>query len=106
MTKIGLLNRRAELLRPSRVSDGEGGAIVTLQSVATVWAGIESRSARETLAGDRYQEREAWRVTIRYRADVRQGWTVRWDGRDLYVLSVREAEPGKKRFLLIDCEQR
>lgn len=104
--RIGDLSRLVKLHRPTRVGDGQGGAAETLEHVATVWASLEYKSSAERLAGDRYQERERLVVGMRYRGDVRQGWTVEVDGRRLFVTGARDHNLGRKRFTVLECEAR
>ena len=53
MTRIGQLNRRLTLEAPIAASDGAGGATVTWQPVARLWAEVRSR------LGDKRQWAEA-----------------------------------------------
>ncbi|WP_170984395.1 phage head closure protein [Rhodoligotrophos defluvii] len=70
MTRIGKLRHRLRLERPVRVSDGTGGAEVTWQPVAAVWAAVEPVRFENGVKAEKISAAVTHRITIRYRDDV------------------------------------
>ncbi len=66
----GELRTRLSLEAPSRASDGGGGASITWQEVAEVWAAVRPQSAQENLALDRVAGSVSHEIVIRFRAGV------------------------------------
>ncbi len=67
---IGALRRRLTLQRPVRADDGGGGAAVTWETVAEVWAALSPLTGVEALDADRLAGRVSHEIWIRWRADV------------------------------------
>lgn len=69
-TPIGELRTRLTLEAPSRVGDGGGGAQVTWELVADVWAALRPTAGTETYEFDRVAGKVSHEVVIRFRSDV------------------------------------
>lgn len=67
---IGALRERLTLQSPSRAADGGGGAVVTWNDVAELWASVRPISGDERLRHDAVTARVTHEVWIRHRADV------------------------------------
>jgi SPP1 family predicted phage head-tail adaptor len=67
---IGALRERLTLQSPSRTSDGGGGAAVTWDTVAELWAHVRPISGDERLRHDGVAGRITHEVWIRHRSDV------------------------------------
>jgi len=63
--KQPILTHELILEAPERTMDTGGGQNVTWQSVGTLWADVESMSAREPVSGGRESSRVTHRITIR-----------------------------------------
>ena len=102
---IGALRERVTLQLPVRTPDGAGGAAVSWTAGTPVWAKVEERGGGERVEGERLAAKARLRVTIRYRSGITTEMRVMRDGKALNILSLRDPD-GRKRFLLLDCEER
>ncbi|MBX3492411.1 MAG: phage head closure protein [Parvibaculum sp.] len=100
----GAMRERVTLQAPVRTPDGAGGADVTWNDVATVWASVMALSGRERPAGERMEARRRLQVLIRYRSDVTAAMRLVWQGRALDIRTMCDID-GKRHMLLIDCEE-
>lgn len=98
------MRERVTLQAPVRTADGAGGADVTWNDVATVWASVMALSGRERPAGERMEARRRLQVLIRYRSDVTAAMRLLWQGRALDIRTMYDID-GKRHMLLIDCEE-
>lgn len=103
-TRTGQLDQQVTLYRGSKVSDGMGGATQTLVAYASgIWAKIEPISGDERTEAQRTEARRKYRVTIRYRAGVREADVVEWAGRRLNIRFI-ETWGGRELYTRLDCE--
>ena len=101
---IGTLRHRIFLETPVRAGDGGGGAIVTWQPIAEVWAQITPITGKETVVAEAITGRVSHEIVIRYRAGVVPAMRLRWGGRIFEILAVLdEAERG--RVLRCHCRE-
>lgn len=98
------MRERVTLQVPVRTPDGAGGADVTWNDVATVWASVMALSGRERPAGERMEARRRLQVLIRYRSDVTAAKRLLWQGRVLDIRTMCDID-GKRHTLMIDCEE-
>lgn len=103
--RIGDLRHRITIESATRVSDGAGGAVVTWESVAEVWAAIWTRDAREVFAADRIAGKATHDIWIRYRGDVKPEMRFRLGPRVFDVLGAIDADD-RKRWLRCPVEER
>lgn len=75
-----LLDQRVRIEREVRVPDGGGGASVEWVELVTVWARVEPLTGRERDHAQQAQHPADYRVTMRYRTDVRESDRLIWDG--------------------------
>ncbi len=101
---IGRLRHRVTIQYPTRNEDEGGGASIRWMPLATVWAQVKARPGREIFQADSPTARSAFRLVIRYRADVDPTMRVLWGERVLEVLAVGD-EDGSKRWLSCECEE-
>jgi SPP1 family predicted phage head-tail adaptor len=95
---VGELRTRLILEAPSRASDGGGGAAITWQEVAEVWAAVRPLAGGEDFALDRVAGRISHEIVIRYRADVTPKMRFRQEAR---VFDIRAAfDPDTRRHWL------
>lgn len=77
MLDAGRLRHRITILEPDREQDSDTGDIETVWStLATVWAGWEPYSTKDSIAAATVQNQTSCRAIIRYRADVTAGMRV------------------------------
>ena len=106
MPTIGEMRHRVTIEQKTRgASDGAGGAVSeTWTTFAECWAKLDPQTGREIVAADQNVHRLTHRVTIRHRAGVTAAMRIRYQGRTLAILGLRELlENG--RWLEIMCEE-
>jgi SPP1 family predicted phage head-tail adaptor len=95
---IGELRTRLTLEAPSRAADGGGGASVTWDSVATVWASVRPAAGGESYALDRVAGKVSHEIVLRYRSGVTPEMRLRAGSR---VFEIRAAfDPDQRRHWL------
>ena len=88
-------------------NDAYGEAVVTFETLATVWANVDYRNTGNGQESEEAQKEQAVdRVTftIRYRTDVNTGQRISYNGNTYNVRSI--SEEGRKRFLVLKAEAR
>jgi SPP1 family predicted phage head-tail adaptor len=100
---IGRLDRQLTLQKPAVVVQDDYGAPApaSFVDVATVAAGIEYKPGQEATQADQLTATQRITFTIRYRADVRPTWQLRYEGKTFQLTDV--AEIGRRRGLLLTC---
>lgn len=83
----GKLDQRVILKSRATTRDAMGGAVVTYNAIATVWAEAYMLRGREFFAARQEQAEVTVRFRLRYRADLAVDWRVQWDGVDYDILS-------------------
>jgi SPP1 family predicted phage head-tail adaptor len=104
VTSIGALDQRLTLESPSRAPDGGGGADLTWQTVAEVWASVRPITGDERLRADQVAGRVTHTVVIRRRSGVTPAMRFRSDARILEIVAVLDAPPRSRLRCL--CEER
>jgi len=99
---ISTMRARVALQRPVRAPDDIGGAAISWAHEGDVWAAIEATGAVQAAAFDTSPARNAFRITVNRRADVRAGWRVIWGARALRIAGVRD-EGGAR--IALNCEE-
>ena len=66
----GELRRRITFQRRSTTQDASGQQSASWSDIVTVWAGIESISAREQMAAQAVQSEVTHRIKVRYRIEL------------------------------------
>ncbi len=101
---IGTLNERFTLEAPARTPDGGGGASVTWQAVAELWARVRPISGEERLVHDQLAGRLTHEVWIRWRAGVTPTMRFRQGTRIYEIAAALEAK--RRIYLKCLCEER
>jgi SPP1 family predicted phage head-tail adaptor len=101
--RIGALRHRLTLESPSRTGDGGGGAAVTWQLVAELWAHVRPISGDERLRADGVSGRVTHEVWLRHRADVVPAMRFTHGARILEIVAV--LDPGRRDRLRCLCEE-
>jgi SPP1 family predicted phage head-tail adaptor len=102
---IGELRTRLTLEMPVRAGDGGGGADVSWQTVADVWAAVRPVSGGESLTLDRVAGRLSHEIYVRHRDDVTLAMRFR-DGTRVYDIRAAFDPDGKRQWLRCLAEQR
>jgi SPP1 family predicted phage head-tail adaptor len=101
---IAAMNERFALEEPMRTPDGAGGATVTWQTVAEVWAHVRPISGDERLRHDQVSGRLTHEVWLRWRAGVTPAMRFTQGTRVYEIVAVLEAE--RRTRLKCLCEER
>jgi SPP1 family predicted phage head-tail adaptor len=101
---IGSLRDRLTLEQPVRAADGGGGASVTWESVADLWAHVRPISGDERLAHDQIAGRLTHQVWVRHRTGVVPAMRFR-DGARIYEI-VAVLDSPRRTHLKCLCEER
>lgn len=102
---IGDLRHRVVIERAVRTDDGAGGATLSWETVAELYAAIWTRGSDESFALDRVAGRATHDVWMRHRADVTPAMRIRFGAR---VFDIRGAiDPDDRaRWLRCPVEER
>lgn len=92
MITASQLNQRLVLQKPVYSQDELGGAMVTWQDAATLWASVKPVRGGERFASQRIESRQLFKIIIRYRGDVLPSHRFRKDTRVFSVLSVENVD--------------
>ena len=102
--RIGTLRDRLVLEQAIRTDDGGGGASITWQTVAELWAYVRPVSGEERLRADQTAGRITHEVWLRHRPDIVPAMRLRQGGRVLDIVAVlATARRARLRCL---CEER
>lgn len=102
---IGDLRHRVTIERAIRTPDGGGGATLTWQTIADVWAAIWTRTSDEGFTLDRVAGRATHDVWIRHRSDMAPDMRIRFGTRVFDVRGVIDVED-RGRWLKCPVEER
>lgn len=102
--QIGAMNERFALEKPVRAPDGAGGATVTWDTVADVWAHVRPISGDERLAQDQLSGRLTHEVWIRHRSGVVPAMRFTQGARIYEIVAVLEMQ--RRTRLKCLCEER
>lgn len=105
MPGIGALRHRLRLETQSRIAGDDGGAVVTWQPVAMLWAMVIPLTGREEVRADGLAAVSMHEVRVRYRADVAPEMRFARGARVLDIRAVRDPD-GRRRWLSCLCEER
>lgn len=95
------LNRRVELLRPERQSDGAGGFVSNFVPYATVWAEVQGMDGRESVIDQVLQGISTYRIRLRFRSDVKASDQLRFAGTLLNITTPPADPDGRRRELVL-----
>lgn len=70
-----------------------------------IWAQVYALTAKKNDAQPERENKIIYRVTIRYREDIKPDDEIEWRGRRLKLLSPPFNLDGKKVFTAMDCEE-
>lgn len=100
------LNQRVAIKAQSVTTDTSGMITEAFTTTtATVWAEVIADSAGERGAGSQVEQARTYTVRIRHRTDVAATARLTWGSLTLKVLGMKNSDEGRKRFLLLKCEE-
>jgi SPP1 family predicted phage head-tail adaptor len=100
-----LLNNTFTVSRRVRVSDGQGGHIITYLEIGTVEGRIRPASSNERIVADAEEQQISHMLYVSHGSDVARGDLVECSGLQVEVLGVREPSLAGQH-LEIDCLER
>jgi SPP1 family predicted phage head-tail adaptor len=96
------LRHKVTIQQPSPVKDGKGGWLDDHWSdVATVWAEVTSLDGRESVIEHVLEGTSIYRVRMRYRADLRADWQLKYGELTLNITAAPSDPDGKRKQLVI-----
>ncbi len=102
---IGELRARLTLEAPSRVGDGGGGAAMTWEEVAVLWAKVSPRGGSESFGLDRIAGKTSHEMVIRHRDDVTPEKRFRAGAR-VFDIGAAFDPDGRRQWLVCLAEER
>lgn len=88
----GQLNRKVEIYRLVRTSDGQGGETEAPSLVASPWARLTPKSGSEKVHADRLDAHGLSSVVIRYRDDLDESMYLVYRSRNYQIRSIINVE--------------
>ena len=100
----GQMTARLELERPVETPDGQGGATIAHEAVASLWARIEpaGHAVFERASAEAFTV--SHRIWIRYRADIAAGMRLS-KGERRFVIRAFHDPDETGRYLVCHCEE-
>ena len=71
----------------------------------SIWAKVYPLTAKNNTAMPEHSNKVTYRVTIRYREDIKPDDEIVWRGRRLKLLSPPYNLDGQRKFTAFDCEE-
>lgn len=99
------LRHRVVLLHEMLTPDGIGGWIRSFAEYARVFAAVRELQATEIDRNMQLASSAILELTLRYRDDVREKDRIDYNGRELWIVGVKQRET-KYRWLVITAEER
>ncbi len=105
----GQLRHRVTLQQKQRVLNAKGVAESTWETVAKIWANVETLSEDETVQARAMYGSATHRILIRYRKGVTNQWRIQWEDegatRTLSIRGAVDRENLKKWIWIIADEE-
>lgn len=110
MVSIGQLSERLTIQQKTTTDDGQGGRAKSWATLATVWGSVVPVSMGEKLQAAAIGAVLAYKVTLRYRADVTPQMRVLWTpflSQTTKTLEIHGVQPmdGERSRLSLDCSE-
>ena len=104
MTLASELTQRVSIQQQVRVDDGYGGQSVSWTELTNVFARVEPVyvSEGERAVGDQLDARAGYRITVRYRADIKASMRIVWKS---HVLSIHSLHEVGERLSMLTYEE-
>ena len=98
---LGGLRTRATLLSPVETSDEIGGVARTFTALATVWCRLEPILGDERFDQGRVEEAVAYRVAMRWHADVAASMRLSVGTRMLNIIASADPDGRRRRLIML-----
>lgn len=85
---IHKLNKRVKVQSETNAPDGQGGHVKSWVDVATLWCGLEPKTAKEFLRAEGIANEVTHIARLRYRSDIEPDMRVNFGNRNFQILSV------------------
>ena len=109
MAGAGELDKRVDLEKLSKTSDGGGGYDETWASQMTVWANVEPLTSSEQFSAQQVQGKTNYSVKIRYRKDLigilLTEWRIRYGTQLFDEITGVIDEKMRHRYLILTCTE-
>ena len=100
----GQMTARLDLEAPQAVPDGQGGATVTWEVTASLWARIEPASFRVAEEAAAEIATISHRIWVQFREGIAAGQRFR-KGRRIFAVKVVRDPDETRRYLVCQCEE-
>lgn len=100
----GQMTARLDLETPQTVPDGQGGATVSFDVVASLWARIEPVSFLVTEEAASERGTISHRIWVKFREDITAGQRFR-KGTRVFVVKLARDPDETRRYLVCQCEE-
>ncbi|HVY13511.1 MAG TPA: phage head closure protein [Alphaproteobacteria bacterium] len=104
MSAIGEFRERVSLQQEARTPDTGGGAALSWEEVAQVWAAVEPLSGREDVQAEGVSGRAVYRLRFRCGVEVTPAMRVVWRGKILNIRSLRNVD-ARDRLMEVTAEE-
>lgn len=106
---IGQLRHKITFQTVTRQSDGQGGWDETWNDYITVWAHFKTQEnvtqSKEPIVGKEKVTQTSYKVTIRYREDLKADMQIKWGERILSIRNILDLD-NTRQFLQLFCDDR
>ena len=86
--RAGDLNKRVTIQVPTKAADGMGSFTITWSDLATVWAAIWPKGAKEVVQSMQTSMEVSHRIRVRFRRPFRPDWRLKFGDRYFNIVSV------------------
>ena len=104
VTSPGRLRQRLVAERPVFTGDGGGGTARSWEVAATLWGAVTPFSPSQNVDAEQPGGRISYRVTCRFRTDIRPGQRFRTGPQILDIYAVVDPD-GRKRWIECRCRE-
>ncbi len=102
----GLLDRRITILEPSGSEKNQLNELVpSLVEVGRFWARVETLKGREVLKLEKINSELPYKITIRYRKGIHSAMVLKYEERELEIISP-PIEIGRRKYLELMCVEK
>lgn len=102
---IGAMRHRIVLEEATRVADGGGGAVITWDAVAELWASITPTTGSEAVIADQLAGRVSHEIIVRHRADIVPAMRFRLGARIFEILAALDVAERRRQLRCLCREE-
>lgn len=98
------LNRLIDLKSYSYTQNDSGGTTPALaESILGVWANVLQLNGGSSVNLGQVKNFADYKITIRYRSQLTENWTVTYEGQQLIIKRIELNEPQYKKYMILYC---